>query len=433
MKLQATGRDLIITERERLISGSIHIYTCEFTFDSSWDDYLVTAVFSTANKLINVAIVDGKCEIPVEALRPNARLRIGIFGNDGVRTRPTTYSEWIPVEQGADPGGKTGRPPELTTYEQWMNALDDKHDEWNEQEQARAEGETEREKAEAEREKAEAERVLNEKLRIDKDMTVSGTFVPSDEATPAVEKSFNANGSVNLHFNFPSAEGTGDMMSVTYDPQRKGRDVFKYADEAAEKKSPFILTYGDEDWDTFDKAVAAGKAGRPVILHRWNSGKLHQSSLSMTDYTSTKDVLIFREPMEPGNSTNCRFIRDNDDGSVYWTMESKYPTPAEHTHDPASIGAAVTKTYTVTVPVNWTADTTNGGYYQKLRVDAVSSLDNPIVDLVLTSDVEANKLQMESWEKVDRVCTTPGVYSLTLYAYGDAPAVSFKIQLKVVR
>lgn len=217
---------------------------------------------------------------------------------------------------------------------------------------------------------------------------------------------------------------TGDVVSQT---------ELQEAVENLAGKDPFILTYGDEDRDIFDKAVEAGKAGRPVILHRWNNGKLHQSSLSMSDYTSTKDVLIFREPMESGTSTNCRFIRDNNDGSVYWTMETKAPTPAEHTHAPASIGAAVTQTCTVTVPVSWTADTTNGGYYQKLRVYDVSSLDNPIVDLVLTSDVEANKLQMESWEKVDRVCTTPGVYSLTLYAYGDAPAVSFKIQVKVVR
>ena len=440
MKFHATNCDLIIKESERLISGSVNIYTCEFTFDSSWDDYLVTAVFSTASKLINVAIVDGKCDIPVEVLKPNSRIRVGVFGNDGVRTRPTTYSAWIPVEQGADVKGRTGRPPETTVYEQWMNALDDKHDEWNEQEQARAEAEAERVEAEAEREQAEAERVLNEKMRIDKDMTVSGTFVPSDEATPAVEKSFNANGSVNLHFNFPSAEGAGDMMGVTYDPQRKAQDIFKYADDAAEKKSPFILTYGGDnvvsykkvDLKLFQDVVDSYMAGRPVILHRWANNKLHQSSLSMSDYTSTKDVLIFREPMESGNSANCRFIRDNEEGYVQWTRETKYPTPAEHTHDPASIGAAVTKTYTVTVPTGW-KENDDGGFYQYAHANGLNSSDNPIVDVVLGYDVEANKLQMEAWAKVDRVSVTPGAKNISLYAYGDPPAVQFQIQLKVVR
>ena len=151
MRLHAAGNDLIIMEKERLISGSQGIYTCEFTFDPSWDGYLVTAVFSTANKLINKAVVDGKCDVPHEVLRPNSRLRIGIFGNDGVRTRPTTYSEWIPVEQGTDPSGRTGRPPEPTVYEAWMKSLDDKHDEWDLKELAR--------------EKAEAERVAAEKKR----------------------------------------------------------------------------------------------------------------------------------------------------------------------------------------------------------------------------------------------------------------------------
>ena len=139
MRLHATGRDLIITEKERLISGSINMYTCEFTFDSSWDGYMVTAVFSTANKVVNGAIVDGKCDIPPEVLRPNARLRIGVFGNDGVRTRPTTYSEWLPVEQGADTNGRSGRPPEPSVYEQWVNSLAEMYDDWNEQDQERAE------------------------------------------------------------------------------------------------------------------------------------------------------------------------------------------------------------------------------------------------------------------------------------------------------
>ena len=148
MKLHATGRDLIIKEAERLISGSINIYTCEFTFDSSWDGYLVTAVFSIANKVVNRAIIDGKCDIPAEVLRPNMRLRIGVFGNDGVHTRPTTYSEWIPVEQGTDTDGKTGKPPELNAYEQWMNHIDGKLDEMEEAEIAREEAEAAREEAE---------------------------------------------------------------------------------------------------------------------------------------------------------------------------------------------------------------------------------------------------------------------------------------------
>lgn len=153
LKLHATGKDLIIKESERLISGSRKIYNCEFTFDESWDGYTVTAVFSTnSSRLVNMAIVDGKCEIPSEVLRPNARIRVGIFGIDGERSRPTTYSDWVTVEQGTDVTGSSAQPPTPSVYEQWMNALDEKHEEWNEQEQARQDAETARVEAEQARE-----------------------------------------------------------------------------------------------------------------------------------------------------------------------------------------------------------------------------------------------------------------------------------------
>lgn len=149
MILHATNNDLIIKESERLISGSVKIYTCEFTFDESWDDYVKTVVFSTGgSRLVNVALLDNVCEIPPEVLRPNARVRIGIYGTDGVRSRPTTYSEWINVEQGADVTGNYAEPPTPSVYDQWVTGLDAKHEEWNAQENARAEAEAERVEAE---------------------------------------------------------------------------------------------------------------------------------------------------------------------------------------------------------------------------------------------------------------------------------------------
>lgn len=168
MKLHASGRDLIITERERLISGTVNIYNCEFTFDSEWDGYTVTAVFSTnGSRLVNMAVVDGKCEIPVEVLRPNARIRIGVFGTDGVHSKPTTYSEWIPVEQGADASGANAKPPTPSVYEQWMGALDAKNDQWEANEEARVEAEAERVEAETARIAAETARAEAEQKRED--------------------------------------------------------------------------------------------------------------------------------------------------------------------------------------------------------------------------------------------------------------------------
>lgn len=161
MILHATSKDLIIKESERLISGSVKIYTCEFTFDESWDGYAKTVVFaSSGSRLVNVALLDNVCEIPPEVLRPNARVRIGLYGTDGVRSRPTTYSDWITVEQGADVSGETAKPPTPSIYDQWIAALDRKHDEW-------ASNEHFREEAEHERVLAERARVEAEKARED--------------------------------------------------------------------------------------------------------------------------------------------------------------------------------------------------------------------------------------------------------------------------
>lgn len=39
MKLRATGQTLELVESERLVSGSVEIYTAAFEFDPAWDGY----------------------------------------------------------------------------------------------------------------------------------------------------------------------------------------------------------------------------------------------------------------------------------------------------------------------------------------------------------------------------------------------------------
>ena len=46
MKLRATGQTLELVESERLVSGSVEIYTAAFEFDPAWDGYAKTAVFT---------------------------------------------------------------------------------------------------------------------------------------------------------------------------------------------------------------------------------------------------------------------------------------------------------------------------------------------------------------------------------------------------
>lgn len=85
---------------------------------------------------------------------------------------------------------------------------------------------------------------------------------------------------------------------------------------------------------------------------------------------------------------------------------------------------ATTETYTTSVGTTWTANT------QTISVAGILATDNPIVDVVLGADADANAAYLEAWGKVTRIVTADG--SVTLYAT-DAPGTAFTIQLKVVR
>lgn len=86
--------------------------------------------------------------------------------------------------------------------------------------------------------------------------------------------------------------------------------------------------------------------------------------------------------------------------------------------------AATTETYTASVGTTWTANT------QTVSVSGILATDNPVVDVVLGSDADANEAYLEAWGKVTRIVTADG--SATLYAT-DVPETAFTIQLKVVR
>lgn len=93
-------------------------------------------------------------------------------------------------------------------------------------------------------------------------------------------------------------------------------------------------------------------------------------------------------------------------------------------------GKASTATYMVSIDTSWTANSA-GGYYKTVTVSGILASDNPIADVVLGSDVDANALYLEAWACVTRITTAAN--SITLYANGDAPTTAFTCQLKAVR
>lgn len=65
MKLRATGQTLGLVESERLVSGSVEIYTAAFEFDPAWDGYAKTAVFTDdMGRSAEIALTDNTCTVP---------------------------------------------------------------------------------------------------------------------------------------------------------------------------------------------------------------------------------------------------------------------------------------------------------------------------------------------------------------------------------
>ena len=94
--------------------------------------------------------------------------------------------------------------------------------------------------------------------------------------------------------------------------------------------------------------------------------------------------------------------------------------------------SAKTITYQASIPNTlWTEDAVNGGYFCNIAVTGILATDNPIADVVLGIDTDANSLYLESWSMVTRIVTSDN--AVTLYAYRGVPATSFTMQLKVVR
>lgn len=123
MKLAVRKHDIHVVEPQRLVSGSVNLVRCQFSFDETWDGYGKTAVFASFGGVWAVPLVADEATIPWEALEAGRRLRIGVYGiKDDVRM-PTVYTEPLFVETGAEEGQEPGEPTE-SKWEQLMAAIE---------------------------------------------------------------------------------------------------------------------------------------------------------------------------------------------------------------------------------------------------------------------------------------------------------------------
>lgn len=110
MKLEVKNQCIEVTQPEALVSGTVNVYTAEFSFDSTWDGYKPVAVFegsgSQGCERREVAIIDGAAVIPWEVLLPDSRLRVGVYGISGDKRLPTVYTDRpLFVARGAEGAG----------------------------------------------------------------------------------------------------------------------------------------------------------------------------------------------------------------------------------------------------------------------------------------------------------------------------------------
>lgn len=98
-----------------------------------------------------------------------------------------------------------------------------------------------------------------------------------------------------------------------------------------------------------------------------------------------------------------------------------------------ALGGASTTTYTVNVPAgSWLSNSAGGGgYYKSVSVPGMTANDNPVADIILSTDVAASKLQLEAWACVSHIVT--GASNITIYCYDQAPTIAMNVQFLCVR
>lgn len=98
-----------------------------------------------------------------------------------------------------------------------------------------------------------------------------------------------------------------------------------------------------------------------------------------------------------------------------------------------ALGGASTETYTVQVPAGSWLDNSSGGggYYKSVSVPGMKASDNPVADVILSTDVEASKLQLEAWACVSHITTDEG--NITIYCFDQAPTIAMSVQFLCVR
>ena len=96
-----------------------------------------------------------------------------------------------------------------------------------------------------------------------------------------------------------------------------------------------------------------------------------------------------------------------------------------------ALGGASTETYIASISSSSWLVNSNGGYYKTVTVPGIVASDNPVADIILSTDVTASRLQLEAWACVSHIVTDEG--QITIYCFDGAPTVAMSVQFLCVR
>lgn len=105
MKIIVDDVKAIVVDREDIVAGSVGVHEVEFHFDQSWNGYSKTAVFKSGDHCFEVGLSNTNgCTLPWQVIKASGNLQIGVRGQADGKTRPTLWSEEIPIHEGATSG-----------------------------------------------------------------------------------------------------------------------------------------------------------------------------------------------------------------------------------------------------------------------------------------------------------------------------------------
>lgn len=154
---------------------------------------------------------------------------------------------------------------------------------------------------------------------------------------------------------------------------------------------------------------AASAAGGGVITFNGREGAVLPQ---YGDYTAD---MVGADPIGSASSESAAAVGEHDS------------SPAAH----AGMFARPSEMYTAAIDTDWTVDTSNGGYKKTVGIPGISADDDPVADVLLGEDTEANKLYLAAWSCVTRITTFDG--GAVLWANGERPSNGFTLMLKAVR